>query len=211
MLTGGQGSDRHEAEFPDSVRAKALENALEIRKFEIELYWSRASYFWAIIALALGGFFALEERADTSDGFVVACIGLAFSWAWYLVNRGSAFWQRNWAGHVDLLENSQTGPLHKSIITRESHKLHYPLAPYKFSPSRLNVMLSIFVCSIWLFLAVRTAYRVVIGGGGLTGISLIGGLTLGVVVCTPIFSGVWNGNKDRKLLIRKRTVDVDYL
>ncbi|MGN6729091.1 MAG: RipA family octameric membrane protein [Rhodanobacteraceae bacterium] len=36
---------------PNKVRA-ALDHALGIRKFEIELYWQRAAYFWALIAAA---------------------------------------------------------------------------------------------------------------------------------------------------------------
>jgi hypothetical protein len=36
-------SGKSEAE---TKRAKALEVALDVRKFEIELYWKRASYFW---------------------------------------------------------------------------------------------------------------------------------------------------------------------
>lgn len=36
-----------DAEAPEkSVNLKALERALDIRKFEIELYWKRAAYFW---------------------------------------------------------------------------------------------------------------------------------------------------------------------
>jgi hypothetical protein len=38
---------------------KALEHALDIRKFEIELYWKRASYFWTLIAAAFAAYFLI--------------------------------------------------------------------------------------------------------------------------------------------------------
>ena len=37
-----------------------LEKALDIRKFEIELYWNRSKYFWTFIGVTFGGFFALQ-------------------------------------------------------------------------------------------------------------------------------------------------------
>ena len=42
-------------EFEDDeskLREKALDLALDIRKFEIELYWKRAAYFWGFIGAA---------------------------------------------------------------------------------------------------------------------------------------------------------------
>ncbi len=44
------------SEAPETDVKKALELALEIRKFEIELYWKRATYFWAFITIALAGY-----------------------------------------------------------------------------------------------------------------------------------------------------------
>lgn len=35
---------------------KALNQALDIRKFEIELYWKRATYFWTFIGATMAGF-----------------------------------------------------------------------------------------------------------------------------------------------------------
>ena len=33
--------------------------ALDIRKFEIDLYWKRAAYFWTFIAAAFGAYFLM--------------------------------------------------------------------------------------------------------------------------------------------------------
>ncbi len=97
---------------------KALELALDIRKFEIELYWKRATYFWTFIGAAFAGY-ALVYKTSDGDGswllLVFSSLGLLFSVAWYLVNRGSKFWQNNWERHVDLLEDQVIGPLYKTI------------------------------------------------------------------------------------------------
>ena len=36
-----------------SIRDNAHKIALDVRKFEIELYWKRATYFWTFIAATL--------------------------------------------------------------------------------------------------------------------------------------------------------------
>ncbi len=112
-------------EAADKKKANAaLEKALDIRKFEIGLYWQRAAYFWALIAVAFGGYFAIlsanNENLKEKDylAYIVSCIGLLFTWAWFLVNRGSKYWQENWENHVDLLEDPITGPLYKTRLER---------------------------------------------------------------------------------------------
>ncbi len=42
-------------------QVEALKHAHDIRKFEIDLYWRRAAYFWTFIAAAFGAFFLLEK------------------------------------------------------------------------------------------------------------------------------------------------------
>lgn len=74
---------------------KALDLALDIRKFEIELYWKRATYFWTFIGAALAGYALVYAKAETKNSWlllVFSCLGFLFSIAWYLVNRGSKFW-----------------------------------------------------------------------------------------------------------------------
>ena len=43
------------------------------------------------------------------NAYVLACVGLIFSLAWFLTNRGSKYWQENWENHVDMLEDGTTG------------------------------------------------------------------------------------------------------
>lgn len=40
------------------VHKEALKQAYEIRKFEIELYWKRATYFWTFLGASFVGYAA---------------------------------------------------------------------------------------------------------------------------------------------------------
>lgn len=76
----------------DTRAGRALTSALDIRKFEIELYWKRATYFWAFIAAAFFGY-GLTYRIATEQepwlATVFSSLGLVFSFAWYLVNKAA--------------------------------------------------------------------------------------------------------------------------
>ncbi len=79
----------------EEKKRKALDRAHEIRKFEIELYWRRTTYFWTLIAAAFVSFFAIQSAKDL-DGkqvlsFIVANLGFVFSLGWYFINRSSKF------------------------------------------------------------------------------------------------------------------------
>jgi hypothetical protein len=141
---------------------KALKYAHDIRKFEIDLYWRRGTYFWTFIALAFTGYSLLEKEYIASDHleftlqFTTACLGFLFSWAWHCVNRGSHFWQRNWETHVDLLEDKVTGPLYKTVLTTQDSNFCNPIAPYSFSPAKINHILSLVVSGVWIYLVFHT-------------------------------------------------------
>lgn len=143
----------------ETVREKALLHALDIRKFEIDLYWKRATYFWAFIAAAFAGYFALlsSDSPPPKETFVLLnCIGLIFSLTWYFVNRGSKFWQNNWERHVDLLENEIMGPLYKTAIDIHTCNFWKLQKEYPFSVSKINQLLSLYVLLIWIFLTIQS-------------------------------------------------------
>lgn len=139
-------------DFKGDLQKVALKHALDIRKFEIGLYWKRAVYFWAFIATAFGGYFALQNGGDPTNIYMVTCLGFLFSLAWYFVNRGSGAWQRNWETHVDLLEDEIMGPLYKSVMNCGTYKFYYLFQPFFFSPSRINNILALTITLVWLFL-----------------------------------------------------------
>lgn len=131
-----------------SIREKALDKAWKVRDFEIELYWKRATYFWAFIASSFVAYFASINSDFVQNHFIqleylIICIGFVFSVAWALVNIGSKNWQKNWEGHIDRLEDNFTGPLYKTV------KKTF----YNFSVSRINIYISLFTASIWVILA----------------------------------------------------------
>lgn len=141
---------------------KALTHALDIRKFEIELYWKRATYFWTFIGATFAGFIgvrasALTHKAELS--VMLSCLGVVFSFAWFLVNRGSKFWQENWEKHVDILENKITGPLYKTVLSRNfddftkyERMKDWITGPSAISVSKINQLISLYVFLLWLAL-----------------------------------------------------------
>ncbi len=144
-----------------SINARALSRALDIRKFEIELYWRRASYFWTFIAAALAGFIAVQaSQSDKKNDLSVllCCLGVVFSFGWLCANRGSKFWQENWEYHVDMLEDPVQGPLYKVVLERsrptslKERGLHLLGGPTPFSVSKINQLISLFVTIMWCIL-----------------------------------------------------------
>lgn len=177
--------EKYDKSFPaGDKREKALEHALDIRKFEIELYWKRAAYFWTFIGATFAGFVAvqsvgIDNKQDLS--VILSCLGMVFSVAWVCVNRGSKHWQENWEKHVDMLEDEVTGPLYKVILTSNDPKSHFEKTKHlitgstPFSVSKINQIISLYVLVLWVCLLMyslpefntssgcNTLYSVVIG------------------------------------------------
>ena len=94
--------------FPGHLVEKALKNAIKSREFEIQMYWKRASYFWLFVSALWVAYGKLLYDWGYLDGlqkdnpfqyttlFLLSCVGLGLSVAWYFVNKGSKFWQENW-------------------------------------------------------------------------------------------------------------------
>lgn len=137
---------------------RALHYASDIRKFEIELYWKRATYFWGFIAAAFAGYALTYKNGAEHEPWltlIFSAVGLIFSFSWYLVNRGSKFWQQNWERHVDLLEDMTLGPLYKIVAEPFNKNRNFLTAPGQFSVSKINQMLSVFVSLIWFILYIK--------------------------------------------------------
>ncbi|WP_218951118.1 hypothetical protein [Desulfoluna butyratoxydans] len=101
--------------FRGKKKEKAVNLALDIRKFEIELYWKRAAYFWTFIGATLAGYIAIQASSSnnkTDLSVLLSCLGIVFSFGWLCVNRGSKHWQENWENHVDMLEDEEYGPIY---------------------------------------------------------------------------------------------------
>ncbi len=143
----------YQNQFRGDKREKALERAWKNRDFEIELYWKRATYFWAFLVSAFAGYFLLLSRKDAlsqfpASAFIVSCIGFTFAYAWYRVNQGSKKWQVNWEKHIDMLENSHTGPIYKTILKQSG-----------WSVSGVNLEVSLFITHIWAIVSGYSLYQ----------------------------------------------------
>lgn len=142
----------------DSQTSTKLENAfktaLDTRKFEIELYWKRTTYFWAFIAF----FFSMYIVALNSENInkhkhitiLISLFGYLFSLGWYFVNRGSKYWQENWERHVANLEGGIQGDLFKMLKMPEENLITRPFKEYPFSVSKVNQFLSLVMSIVWL-------------------------------------------------------------
>lgn len=143
----------------------ALDRAHEIRKFEIELYWKRTAYVWTLIAAMLAGYLLIASKQSPSDNnniylylIFIASTGFIFSYAWFLVNKGSKFWQENWEFHIDRLEDNVTGPLYKTVLHRDEsmrYKQEWKnnlLAPQPFSVSKINQCIAVYTMFLWAIL-----------------------------------------------------------
>ncbi len=143
-----------------SKQEKCLEIALDIRKFEIDLYWKRATYFWAFAAsiIALMVLCFRNPNFNNDQFYQVSLLLLnslliVISYIWYLASKGSKYWQENWEQHVVALEESVMGPFYKSFLL--VNKRNFPdsiLQGMPYSVSKLSMCLSLVMILVWLSL-----------------------------------------------------------
>jgi hypothetical protein len=144
------GLDKPDSKKKRKIRKSAFLKAWEIRNFEIELYWKRATYFWAFMITIVGAYgvtFADEPQNIEQISYfryLMMCTGLIVAFAWQLTNKGSKSWMRSWEKHIDMLENEFTGPLYKTVGSAET-----------FSVSKINEIISTWFIFIWLALIVQ--------------------------------------------------------
>lgn len=136
-----RGSNKSESET--SIAGKAFEFVKETRKFEIENYWKRATYFWAFTASIFAALFIVKDKNINDLEFSTICLGLIVSFAWHLTNIGSKSWQRHWEKHLDLMEDFFIGPLYKTI--------NYNIT---YSVTKINEIVSFSFIIVWMFLGI---------------------------------------------------------
>jgi hypothetical protein len=132
---------------------RALHRAYELRTFEIEHYWKRATYFWGFQVAIFAAFGLLWREISGSTGSksdwtpvaVLLCgLGVLTALSNLLSAKGSRFWQKNWERHIDALERCVEGNLHKTIWLREGK--------VSLSVSRLNEALAWSIIAFWVLL-----------------------------------------------------------
>lgn len=164
----------------------ALARAHELRKFEIENYWKRATYFWAfqLAAFTLLGLLwketvgpppNLHENALMIPSGLGAITGLV---GW-MTARGSKFWQENWECHVDMLETSLEGRLTQVVFIRGGSK---------FSVSRVNEKLLFVITAGWFLLFAALVFLPMLSNVSETMQRVFGFLVLGCA-CAFVYEG----------------------
>lgn len=134
---------------------KAYEKAWDARKFEIDNYWKRTTYFWAFQIISFTGYLAVlnstsynsEPAKNPEVLFCIITIGYLTSISWALINIGSKFWQRHWEKHIDMLEDKVTGPLYKTLYAHKTTRT--------FSVSKINEMISRYFVLVWILLGLK--------------------------------------------------------
>lgn len=155
IATRIDSKEAYEKLFSSGKRAELLKTAMNVRKFEIEMYWKRTAFFWAFIVSIYTAFFFLLTK-QKSDEYAIYLVGLSFlaivfSIAWIFANKGSKFWQENWEQHVSLLESE---PLYDVFLnSKETCSWWNPFKEYDFSVSKINLFLShvVFFSSLFIF------------------------------------------------------------
>lgn len=144
-----QVAESSELNAIDDGRLKEAYNQVaDIRKFEIDLFWKRGTYYWAFILAAFTAHFALLALAIT------AFFCFFFSLAWTLVNKGSKFWQKNWEAHIDSLEDAVTGKLYKTFLnTNNKTEKEFTSNPFRYRSYDYSVTKITTLTSILLTLA----------------------------------------------------------
>ena len=74
-----------------------FEKSLELRNFEISLFWKRSWFFGALLLAAISGYWGICSQAKpliapVCISFLIMLISLSQS----LMSRGSKYWQERW-------------------------------------------------------------------------------------------------------------------
>jgi hypothetical protein len=164
LTSDGNGYGDPQAQLIDDRKfqmlMKAYETAVETRKLEIELFWSRSLFFWGFIASAFVAYATLR-RFSSDISVVVACFGFVCSLAWSLGNRGGKFWQESWETKVERIEPSVTGPMFSQPESVQVHK-NFWLRGRKFSVSKVAIALSDYTIVLWVSVIAWEALRLLL-------------------------------------------------
>ena len=134
-----------------SILNEAYKQTLDTRKFEIELYWKRATFMWPIngALLVLIGIFAklfydapIDRRTEYFMAIsVISLLGYLISMISSGISQGGKYWQENWEYHLDMLEPFFCGNLFKT---------HFSRRPKPYSISELQDTVNLILLFLWV-------------------------------------------------------------
>ena len=138
-------------EVTDDRKAEiAFNTAVEARKLELQLLWTRSLFFWGFILVPFSAYGVLHENSPNLS-VIAACFGLVCSVAWSLSNRGSKFWYESWEQNVKDIEKRVTGKEMFKGPADSATKAGW-WGGTRFSVSQLAIALSDYTVVIWVIL-----------------------------------------------------------
>ena len=130
---------------------------IDTRKFEIDNFWKRTLFFWGTIAIMLYGYFA----ADNAEKYLifVSYLGVFYNVIFSFSLRGSKYWQEHWEKIAISYEKNIGFNLFKwnlkSSIDESNQNVFFALKPYRFSVSKLTMILSDITVFFWIGLVIK--------------------------------------------------------
>lgn len=142
-------------------RKKLFDITLDLRKFEIDLYWKRSTYYWAFTVVAFAAFGVIAGRINHvpeplrySLLPVVASVGLIFALALYLSSRGSSYWHAHWETLNEEVARLEIGDFFRVMLDPRSGggigigaKL---FNAYPASVTKINAIVALALSVVWL-------------------------------------------------------------
>lgn len=139
-------------------------NSLEIykiivdtRKFEIDNFWKRTLFFWGTLAIVIAGYF----NAKNSEHYLlfIAYIGFFYNLIFSLSLRGSKYWQEHWEYTASNYEKKLNFRLFRwnlfDKINNDNKDVFFLFRPYRFSVSKLSMILSDITIMLWIILMIK--------------------------------------------------------
>lgn len=140
---------------------EAYEKAHDVRKFEIDLYWKRALYFWgfeAAFLVAFGQFLTTDDyEKQLVPLLLLSLFSFVYTVLWCFALQGMKRWQENWEIHIDFLEKNISGCLYKTVLYKKNIQFGF------YSVSRINEMVAVLLAVMWLFSATLFSIQLHLG------------------------------------------------
>ena len=131
---------------------------------ELAFFWTRATYFSAIVAAIIAGIAVLSSKKTVGAEFEyhagifgLSIIGIFVSSCWYFANVGGKFWYERWERLVGAIERE----IYKTEIYLSEHggleKLGF-LEGKRHSVTKIAVLLSVFMMATFTVLGMYPMY-----------------------------------------------------
>jgi hypothetical protein len=129
--------------------------AVNARDLELKLFWQRSLFFAGFIAAIFIGYYSIRNDGIANPDLVkslLLILGVFFSLAWCLANRGSKYWYESWEDKVNKSEELLEAEFFDQWVKPEKKFFLYKSQVY--SVSKLAIFVSDLVFLAWLILVV---------------------------------------------------------